>query len=103
MSCPTVKHPKSEIMRTRKLGLLSNSIAFKNFYSVHLLFILISRLVRISDLAITYNRFLCLVLFCQESNALLTSASSKTELTRIARREKCEASFVGEITGNGKV
>ena len=39
----------------------------------------------------------------QESNAILANPAHKPFLQSIAKREKCSASFVGEITGNGKV
>ena len=39
----------------------------------------------------------------QESNALLVRPSDRVTLMKMAAREKCDVSFVGEITGDGKV
>jgi len=39
----------------------------------------------------------------QESNALLIDSEHKSQLSSIAKREKCQVDFVGEITGTGKV
>jgi phosphoribosylformylglycinamidine synthase len=39
----------------------------------------------------------------QESNALLVKAEHRPRLKLIAEREKCPVSFVGSITGDGKV
>lgn len=39
----------------------------------------------------------------QESNALLIRPEHRTTLTKIGLREKCPVSFVGKITGDGKV
>ena len=39
----------------------------------------------------------------QESNALLVRSEHKAVLQKIGIRERCPVSFVGTITGNGKV
>lgn len=39
----------------------------------------------------------------QESNAMLVEAKDKALLQKIGQREKCDVSFVGKITGDGKV
>ena len=39
----------------------------------------------------------------QESNALLVRADDRRRLEHIGEREKCPVSFVGLITGDGKV
>ena len=39
----------------------------------------------------------------QESNAMLVNAEHKALLQSISAREKCPVSFVGRVTGNGKV
>ena len=39
----------------------------------------------------------------QESNAMLVRPEHQTALTKMGLREKCDVSFVGRITGDGKV
>ena len=39
----------------------------------------------------------------QESNAILLRPECKTLLEKIGQRERCPISFVGKITGDGKV
>ena len=39
----------------------------------------------------------------QESNAFLANSDQRALLQKISNREKCPVSFVGSITGDGKV
>jgi len=39
----------------------------------------------------------------QESNALLVHKTDRAVVKQVAAREKCPVSFVGSITGDGKV
>ena len=39
----------------------------------------------------------------QESNALLVRSEHRSLLQSVSAREKCPVSFVGKITGNGRV